>query len=109
MKQMFRTMALLSFSILSLMGCGNSAELSYEAGNNHGYAAGYNKTCEIDMTGDIQTTGQIKITLVKADWQNKNYSRGYKDGRAEGARQCRRERQRPINDCYIKWQDGKPR
>ena len=46
-------------------------------GEGDGYAAGYNTTCN------------IRATLVKGDWDNKDYSEGYRDGYAAGAFDCK--------------------
>jgi len=43
----------------------------------HGYAEGYNTTCK------------IRATLVEGDWDNKDYSKGYKAGNLAGSTECR--------------------
>ena len=66
---------IIPFSIL-LISCGPSADLRYNSGYNDGYAEGYNTTCK------------IRSTLVEGDWDDKNYSRGYNQGRIAGAAAC---------------------
>jgi hypothetical protein len=62
-------------SIYSLASCDNTDE-RYDTGYSDGYAEGYNTTCK------------IRATLVEGDWESADYSRGYNDGRNEGARDC---------------------
>lgn len=59
-----------------LAACGPSPESRYDSGYSDGYAEGYNTTCE------------IRATLVEGDWEDENYSRGYNDGRQNGASAC---------------------
>ena len=69
---------LIAFSLLFILqGCSSSDE-DYDYGYGDGYGAGYNTTCN------------IRSTMIKADWDNKNYSSGYRDGYADGARACKR-------------------
>ena len=49
----------------------------YGYGDGYGYGAGYNTTCK------------IRATLVKGDWDNKDYSRGYREGYEDGALACK--------------------
>jgi len=67
---------LLFFVALLIQGC-FSGEEDYEYGYDDGYAAGYNTTCN------------IRATMIKGDWDNKNYSNGYRDGYADGSFACR--------------------
>lgn len=60
-----------------LSGCGPSAGSRYDSGYSDGYAEGYNTECK------------IRATLVEGDWDNKDYSRGYQDGRTAGIADCR--------------------
>ena len=55
---------------------GGDSDKSYNAGEDDGYASGYNETC--------QTGG----TVIAADWDNSDYSRGFRDGYSIGAREC---------------------
>ena len=64
-------------SLLLLTGCGPSADSRYDSGYSDGYAEGYNTTCK------------IRSTLIEGDWDDENYSRGYQDGRAAGAANCK--------------------
>ncbi len=70
------TLIFLSTALL-LSGCGPSSDSRYDSGYSDGYAEGYNTTCK------------IRSTLVEGDWDDKDYSRGYQDGRAAGAADCR--------------------
>lgn len=67
---------LLALVPLVVSGC-DSSEEDYDMGYNDGYAEGYNTECK------------IRATMVKGDWDNKDYSRGYKNGNYEGAKACR--------------------
>ena len=69
--------ALLTLITLSLIGCGPSADSRYDSGYSDGYAEGYNTECK------------IRATLVEGDWKDKDYSRGYQDGRVDGVAACR--------------------
>ena len=62
---------------LSLSACGPSADERYDAGYNDGYAEGYNTACK------------IRATIVEGDWDNKDYSKGYKAGNLAGSTDCR--------------------
>lgn len=62
--------------LLSLTGCFSSDD-DYQYGYNDGYAAGYNTTCK------------IRATMIKGDWDDKDYSRGYRAGYEDGAFDCR--------------------
>ncbi len=59
-------------AVAALSGCGESASARYDAGYGDGYAEGYN------------TTLKIRATMVRGDWNDKEYTRGYNDGRAQG-------------------------
>ena len=59
-------------AVAALSGCGESASGRYDAGYADGYAEGYN------------TTLQIRSTMVRGDWNDKEYIRGYSDGRSQG-------------------------
>ncbi len=65
--------------LLSLGGCGESADVRYDRGFNDGYAAGYNTTCK------------IRVTLISGEWDDKQYSRGYRDGYSEGSIECNKK------------------
>ena len=65
-------------AVIALAGCGSSADEDYDSGYSDGYATGYNTTCK------------IRATLVKGDWDNKDYKRGYDAGYSAGAAACRR-------------------
>ena len=65
-------------SLLAAFGC-DSAASRYDYGYGDGFAAGYNTKCE------------IRATIVKADWDDKHYSNGYRDGYADGALHCQHE------------------
>lgn len=66
---------LVAFSI-SLVGCGHGDDSRYQSGYSDGYAEGYNTTCK------------IRATPVEGYWSDKDYSRGYQDGRMAGAAAC---------------------
>ena len=66
--------------IMLLLGCGPNEESRYDSGYSDGYAEGYNTECE------------IRSTLVAGNWDDEAYSRGYKNGRADGIVACRNER-----------------
>jgi hypothetical protein len=57
-------------------GLGGYSEADCDYGYDDGYAVGYNSTCK------------IRTTMVKGDWDNKEYSRCYNLGQADGSRQC---------------------
>ncbi|OYW53040.1 MAG: hypothetical protein B7Y80_18965 [Hyphomicrobium sp. 32-62-53] len=61
---------------LALAGCDRKPKLGYDNGRSDGYAVGYNTTC------------QIRTTLIAGEWDNEEYSRGYRDGYAAGALDC---------------------
>tara|TARA_R110000744_G_scaffold181062_1_gene300071 strand:- start:232 stop:462 length:231 start_codon:yes stop_codon:yes gene_type:complete len=54
-----------------------NSEERYDVGFNDGYAVGYNTECK------------IRTTIVEGDWDDKNYSSGYKNGKQEGVNACR--------------------
>ena len=62
---------------LVLQACGPSPDERYDTGYSDGYAEGYNTTCK------------IRATMVEGDWEDENYSRGYRSGNAAGAQACR--------------------
>ena len=62
--------------ILVLSGC-SSSDSNYDYGYNDGYAAGYNTTCN------------IRATMIKGDWDDEDYSKGYRIGYGDGAFDCR--------------------
>ena len=64
-------------ALFSLTACSPSADSRYDSGYSDGYAEGYNTECK------------IRATLVEGDWDDKDYSRGYQDGRAAGVVDCR--------------------
>lgn len=68
---------IVTLACLLLSACGPSADARYDSGYSDGYAVGYNTTCK------------IRATLIEGDWDDENYSRGYQDGRTEGAIACR--------------------
>lgn len=76
---MYKTL-FFTLAVLALSSCTDSEERE-SAGRSDGYAVGYNTTCE------------IRATLVEGDWDDPDYSRGYNEGYAEGARACLRSRQ----------------
>ena len=63
-----------------LFGCGKNADERYDSGYSDGYAEGYNTTCK------------IRATLVDGDWEDKDYSRGYREGQSAGATACREKK-----------------
>ena len=63
----------LSLLIVSILGCGPSADSSYKSGYRDGYAEGYNTICK------------ISASPAKGDWNDENYSNGYSAGQADGA------------------------
>jgi hypothetical protein len=63
-------------AVAALSGCGESASARYDAGYGDEYAEGYNTTLE------------IRSTMVRGDWKDKEYSRGYSDGRSQGVREA---------------------
>jgi len=69
-----RLILIIFFAILS--GCFSSDD-DYDYGYGDGYAAGYNTTCN------------IRASLIKGDWDNEDYSRGYRLGYADGSYDCR--------------------
>jgi len=72
-----KSLSILITSILLLSGCGESADSRYDSGYSDGYAEGYNTECK------------IRATIVEGDWDDKDYSKGYRAGRAEGVTACR--------------------
>lgn len=62
----------------ALQGCSPSADERFDTGFSDGYAEGYNTECK------------IRATIVEGDWSNKDYSRGYEMGRAEGVDACKK-------------------
>ena len=57
----------LSFILpLTLSACWDDAEERFNVGYDDGYAVGYNLTCK------------IRTTLIEGDWENPDYSRGYR-------------------------------
>jgi len=72
-----KSLSMLIVFLFLLSGCGESADSRYDSGYNDGYAEGYNTECK------------IRATLVEGDWDDKDYSRGYRAGRAEGVVACR--------------------
>lgn len=63
-----------------LTACDKKSKLGYDEGRSDGYAVGYNTTC------------QIRTTLIAGEWDNEEYSRGYRDGYAVGALDCTNSR-----------------
>ena len=63
--------------LLTLMGCGPSADSRYDSGYSDGYAEGFNTACK------------IRATLVEGDWDDENYSSGYRAGNFAGTADCR--------------------
>ena len=76
-KRIINSVMVIAISSLLLTGCGESSATRYDSGFSDGYAEGYNTTCK------------IRATMVKGDWDDEYYSRGYQDGRADGAADCR--------------------
>jgi hypothetical protein len=62
---------------LALQGCSPSPDERYDTGYSDGYAEGYNTACK------------IRATMVEGDWEDENYSRGYRAGNAAGIQACR--------------------
>ena len=79
-KKIFKFVVVVALSSVFLTGCGESADTRYDSGFSDGYAEGYNTTCK------------IRATMVKGDWDDEHYSRGYQDGRADGAADCRAQK-----------------
>ena len=77
--KIMRRIIFLIFFLTTLVGCGESADSRYDSGYNDGYAVGYNTTCE------------IRATMIEGDWDDKNYSEGYRDGLLDGSVDCREE------------------
>ena len=63
--------------VLLLQGCFSDSDADYEYGYGDGYGAGYNTTCK------------IRATMIKGDWDNEDYSKGYKAGCSDGSYACR--------------------
>ncbi|WP_165724976.1 hypothetical protein [Pseudoalteromonas sp. SA25] len=63
--------------VIALQGCGPSSDERFDTGYSDGYAEGYNTTCK------------IRATMVEGDWDDENYSRGYRSGNTAGAQACR--------------------
>jgi hypothetical protein len=72
-----RAVAILVPSLILLTGCGPSADSRYDSGYSDGYAEGYNTACK------------IRATLVEGDWNDEDYSRGYRSGNTAGTAACR--------------------
>jgi hypothetical protein len=68
---------LMLVSVIALLGCGPSPDERYDTGYSDGYAEGYNTTCK------------IRATMVEGDWDDENYSKGYRAGNIAGAQACR--------------------
>tara|TARA_Y100000590_G_scaffold470719_1_gene668393 strand:- start:4774 stop:4998 length:225 start_codon:yes stop_codon:yes gene_type:complete len=62
--------------LISLSAC-NSDSNDYNSGYSDGYAVGYNTTCK------------LRGNLIKGDFDNKNYSAGYANGRLDGSADCK--------------------
>jgi hypothetical protein len=62
---------------LLLQGCFNDSDADYNYGYGDGYGAGYNTTCK------------IRSTMIKGDWSNEDYSKGYRVGYSDGSYACR--------------------
>ena len=75
--KIMRRIIFLIFFLTTLVGCGESADSRYDSGYSDGYAVGYNTTCKHEGN------------LIEGDWDDKDYSRGYSDGRDSGAADCR--------------------
>jgi hypothetical protein len=75
-KSNLKLIAFITF-IVALAGCGPNADSRYDSGYSDGYAEGYNTTCK------------IRATLVEGDWEDENYTKGYRAGQAAGAAACR--------------------
>lgn len=63
-------------STIYIASCGESRDM-YALGYDDGHATGYNTTCK------------IRATLVEGTWDNQDYKRGYDQGYAAGAAECR--------------------
>ena len=74
----------LALLVAFITGCsnGDSADSRYDSGYSDGYAVGYNTEC------------RIRATLIEGDWEDDDYTRGYRQGELAGAEQCRAERRR---------------
>jgi hypothetical protein len=59
--------------IVFTQGCEQSAESSYNSGYHDGLVEGYNTICKFNSS------------KKKGDWNNKNYTKGYSVGQADGA------------------------
>jgi hypothetical protein len=68
---------ILAILALLLQGCFSDSDADYDYGYGVGYSAGYNTTCK------------IRATMIKGDWDNEDYSRGYREGYTEGSYACR--------------------
>jgi hypothetical protein len=75
--------SLLGLTTIILMTVGCEQRSRYDAGYSDGYAAGYNTEC------------QIRATLVAGEWDNVEYSRGYREGESAGREACRLARRSP--------------
>ena len=53
------------------------SDADYDYGYGDGYGSGYNTTCK------------IRATMIKGDWDNKDYSKGYRAGYTDGSYACR--------------------
>jgi len=62
---------------LQVQGCFGDSQADYDFGYGDGYAAGYNTTCK------------IRATMIKADWDNEDYSNGHRNGYADGSYACK--------------------
>jgi hypothetical protein len=78
--KMIRKRALILISVLLLQGCFSDSDADYDYGYGDGYGAGYNTTCK------------IRATMIKGDWDNKDYSRGYREGYTDGSYACRNKK-----------------
>ena len=78
MKLLLTTILLIS--TLLLQGCFSDSDADYDYGYGDGYGAGYNTTCK------------IRITMIKGDWDNEDYSKGYRSGYSDGSYACRNEK-----------------
>ena len=77
---MIRKRALILISVLLLQGCFSDSDADYDYGYGDGYGAGYNTTCK------------IRATMIKGDWDNKDHSRGYREGYTDGSYACRNKK-----------------
>jgi len=73
---------ILLISVLLLQGCfsDSDADADYDYGYGDGYGAGYNTTCK------------IRATMIKGDWDNEDYSKGYRAGYSDGSYACRNKK-----------------